>query len=179
MTMTFRQFELNNVLRNKRLYEAYFLSSLFTVMVFFTFANFGFHLALTGDNMNSNVTLGMLVAGGIIYVFSFFFILYSMSAFLNSRKHEFGVLIIQGMSNGQIRRMVFLENMLIGFFATVIGMGLGLIFSKVILFIAEYLLVIEGSLQFYFLTLSLVITFILFILLFFFISIFVMFLLCT
>src|SRR5690625_3091751 len=173
MTMTFRQFAFNNVFRNKRLYAAYFLSSLFTVMVFFTFANFAFHPTLAGDNINSNVTLGMLVAGGIIYVFSFFFILYSMSAFLNSRKHEFGVLIIQGMSNGQIRRMVFLENMLIGFFATVIGMGLGLIFSKVILLIAENLLVIEGSLQFYFPTLALVITFISFILLFFVISIFV------
>lgn len=171
--MIFRQFAFNNVFRNKRLYAAYFLSSLFTVMVFFTFANFAFHPTLAGDNINSNVTLGMLVAGGIIYVFSFFFILYSMSAFLNSRKHEFGVLIIQGMSNGQIRRMVFLENMLIGFFATVIGMGLGLIFSKVILLIAENLLVIEGSLQFYFPTLALVITFISFILLFFVISIFV------
>lgn len=171
--MTFRQFAFNNVFRNKRLYAAYFLSSLFTVMVFFTFANFAFHPTLAGDNINSNVTLGMLVAGGIIYVFSFFFILYSMSSFLNSRKHEFGVLIIQGMSNGQIRRMVFLENMLIGFFATVIGMGLGLIFSKVILLIAENLLVIEGRLQFYFPTLALVITFISFILLFFVISIFV------
>src|SRR5690625_4445032 len=69
--------------------------------------------------------------------------------------------------------MVFLENMLIGFFATVIGMGLGLIFSKVILLIAENVLVIEGSLQFYFPTLALVITFVSFILLFFVISIFV------
>lgn len=171
--MTFRQFAFNNVFRNKRLYAAYFLSSLFTVMVFFTFANFAFHPTLTGDNINSNVTMGMLVAGGIIYVFSFFFILYSMSAFLNSRKHEFGVLIIQGMSNGQIKRMVFLENMLIGFFATMIGMGLGLIFSKVILLIAENVLVIEGSLKFYFPTLALVITFISFIILFFVISIFV------
>lgn len=171
--MTFRQFAFNNVFRNKRLYAAYFLSSLFTVMVFFTFANFAFHPTLTGEAINSDVTFGMLVAGGIIYVFSFFFILYSMSAFLNSRKHEFGVLIIQGMSDHQIRRMVFIENMLIGFLATVIGMGLGLIFSKVILLIAENLLVIEGSLQFYFPSLALVITFISFIILFFIISIFV------
>src|SRR5690625_3360979 len=133
--MTFRQFALNNVLRNKRIYVAYFLSSLFTVMVFFTFANFAFHPALTGEEMNTNVTQGMLVAGGIIYVFSFFFILYSMSSFLQSRKKEFGVLIIQGMSNRQIRWMVFLENMLIGFFATALGILLDLLFSKAILLI--------------------------------------------
>src|SRR5690625_7243428 len=110
MTMTFRQFAFNNVFRNNRLYVAYFLSSLFTVMIFFTFAIFAFHPALTGEDMNTNVTQGMLVAGGIIYVFSFFFILYSMSSFLQSRKKEFGVLIILAMSDRQIRWMVFLAN---------------------------------------------------------------------
>lgn len=171
--MTFRKFALNNVLRNKRIYAAYFLSSLFTVMVFFTFANFAFHPALTGDEINNKVTLGMLVAGGIIYIFSFFFILYSMSSFLQSRKREFGVLIVQGMSNGQIRRMVFLENMFIGFFATVFGIGIGLLFSKVILLIAENVLVMEESLNFYFPIWALLLTFVSFILLFFFISVFV------
>src|SRR5699024_847062 len=148
--MTFRQFALNNVFRNKRLYVAYFLSSLVTVMVFFTFAIFSFHPSLTGDDMHSNVLHGLSVAGGIIYVFSFFFILYFMSAFLQSRKREFGILIIQGMSNVQVRWMVFLENMLIGFFATIFGMLFGLIFSKGILLIAENVLVIDEQLTFYF-----------------------------
>src|SRR5690625_387858 len=157
MTMTFRQFAFNNVFRNKRLYAAYFLSSLFTVMVFFTFLNFAFHPELSGEDMNSNVLQGMTVAGGIIYVFSFFFILYSMSSFLQSRKREFGVLMIQGMSNTQIRWMVFLENMVIGLFATVIGITLGLVFSKVILLIAENVLVLDESLQFYFPTMAMIV----------------------
>lgn len=169
--MTFRQFAFNNVLRNKRLYAAYFLSSMFTVMVFFTFANFAFHPELI--NMEASVTKGMTVAGGIIYVFSFFFILYSMSSFLQSRKKEFGILIVQGMSNNQIRRMVFLENMLIGFFATVFGILLGVIFSKVILLIAENILILDGTLHFYFPTMALLVTFVSFLILFFFISIFV------
>src|SRR5690606_38001059 len=109
MHMTFRQFAFNNVTRNKRLYAAYFLSSLFMVMVFFTFSIFAFHPDLSGGTMNSNVTRGMNIAAGIIYVFSFFFILYSMSSFLQSRKREFGLLMMQGMSMRQIRSMVFLE----------------------------------------------------------------------
>ncbi|MBO1002342.1 ABC transporter permease [Pseudogracilibacillus auburnensis] len=177
--MTFRQFAFNNVFRNKRLYVAYFLSSLFTVMVFFTFLNFAFHPGLTGDDMNVSVAKGMSVAGGIIYVFSFFFILYSMSSFLQSRKREFGVLIIQGMSNRQIRWMVFLENMLIGFFATVFGIALGLVFAKGILLVAENVLVMEGSLHFYMPIKALVVTFISFMILFLCISIFVTFVLRT
>ena len=171
--MTFRQFAFNNVLRNKRLYVAYFLSSLFTVMVFFTFANFAFHPTLSGGEMKSSVISGMTVAGGIIYVFSFFFILYSMSAFLRSRKKEFGVLMIQGMSNQQIRWMVFLENMLIGFFSTVLGILLGLVFSKGILLVAENMLVLDQGLHFYVPFMAIILTFISFIVLFLVISIFV------
>ncbi|WP_269410075.1 ABC transporter permease [Lentibacillus daqui] len=177
--MTFRQFAFNNVLRNKRLYVAYFLSSMFTVMVFFTFAIFAFHPAFSGGSVNSKAMFGMAVAGGIIYVFSFFFVLYSMSSFLQSRKREFGLLMIQGASSGQIRWMVFLENMLIGFFATVGGIVLGLVFAKVILMLAENVLIISESLDFYFPTLAIIITFISFIILFLFISLFVSFILRT
>ncbi|MDQ0231693.1 ABC transporter permease [Metabacillus malikii] len=171
--MTFRQFAFNNVIRNKRLYAAYFLSSLFTVMVFFTFSIFANHPSLSGDEMNRVVTKGMGTSAGIIYVFSFFFILYSMSSFLQSRKKEFGLLMMQGMSMKQIRLMVFLENMLIGLLATIGGILLGLAFAKVILLVAENVLIIESALPFYFPTKAISITFISFLLLFFIISIFV------
>ncbi|WP_312098832.1 ABC transporter permease [Niallia sp.] len=171
--MTFRKFAFNNVVRNKRLYAAYFLSSIFTVMVFFTFAIFAFHPVLSGSDMNSSVQNGMNIAAGIIYVFSFFFILYSMSSFLNTRKKEFGLLMMQGMSVRQIRLMVFMENMVIGFFATIGGVLLGLIFSKGILLIAENVLVMDDGLNFYIPIQAVILTFVSFILLFFFISLFV------
>lgn len=171
--MTFRQFAFNNVIRNKRLYAAYFLSSLFTVMVFFTFSIFANHPVLSEDDMSSSVTTGMNAAAGIIYVFSFFFVLYSMSSFLQSRKKEFGLLMMQGMSMKQIRLMVFLENMLIGFLATLGGILLGLVFAKAILLLAENVLIIDHALSFYFPVKAIIVTFISFIILFFFISIFV------
>lgn len=177
--MTFRQFAFNNVFRNKRLYMAYFLSSLFTVTVFFTFANFAFHPAFIDGNIRSDVIVAPSVAGAIIYIFSFFFILYSMSSFLQSRKKEFGILVIQGMSSRQIRKMFFLENMLIGLFATLFGIGLGVVFSKAILLVAENVLVLDAALSFYLPWQAVLITFVSFIVLFFFISIFVTFVLRT
>ncbi len=175
--MTFRRFAFNNVIRNKRMYAAYFLSSMFTVMVFFTFAIFAFHPAISGSDMNSYVQEGMKIAGGIIYVFSFFFILYSMSSFLGTRKKELGLLMMQGMSVRQVRVMTLMENMVIGFFATLAGIILGLIFSKVILLIAENVLVLENNLNFYLPIQAVIITFISFIVLFFFISLFVSYIL--
>lgn len=179
MTVTFRQFIVNNVTRNKRLYAAYFLSSLFTVMVFFTFAIFAFHPAFMEGSIRGEVLYGMGIAGGIIYVFSFFFVLYSMNSFLQSRKKEFGLLMMQGMSSKQIRFMVFMENMLIGFFATIGGILLGLVFAKAILLLAENVLVIEEALDFYFPGLAIILTFISFIVLFLVISFVVSFILRT
>ncbi|MCY7789416.1 FtsX-like permease family protein [Bacillus haynesii] len=179
--MTFRQFAFNNVIRNKRLYAAYFLSSMFTVMVFFAFAIFAFHPVMTSDSLTSGIgqhaSVGLLVSGGIIFVFSFFFVLYSMSSFLQSRKKEFGVLMIQGMSMRQIRMMVFLENMLIGFFATIGGIVLGLVFAKLILLTAENVLIIDNKLDFYFPLMAMIVTFISFNGLFLFISFLVSFVL--
>lgn len=64
---------------------AYFLSTLFSVMVFFTFTVFAFHPALS-DGLNKNAQIGMLAAAIIIYGFAFFFVLYSMDVFIQSRK---------------------------------------------------------------------------------------------
>src|SRR5690606_34344168 len=173
------QFAFNNVLRNKRMYIAYFLSSMFTVMVFFTFAIFAYHPAFSGGEVNDTARFGMGVAGGIIYVFSFFFVLYSMSSFLQSRKKEFGLLMMLGASNKQVRWMVFLENILIGFLATVSGILAGLVFAKAILLIAENVLIISESLYFYFPTMAIIVTFASFMFLFFCISVFVSIILRT
>src|SRR5690625_6227399 len=94
-----------------------------------------FHPAFSKEGFNHDALLCMRVAGGIIYIFSFFFVLYSMGSFLQSRKKEFGLLMLQGMSMRQIRFMVFLENMFIGLLATVIGILAGILFSKLILLI--------------------------------------------
>ncbi|MFC5406306.1 ABC transporter permease [Cohnella soli] len=170
--MTFRQFAFNNVLRNKRTYAAYFLSSAFSVMVFFIYAVFAFHPGLGDDSINKNIKFGMHFAESLIYVFSFFFVLYSMSAFLKTRKKEFGLMVMLGMTNTQLRTMIFLENIMIGFFATLAGIGMGLIFSKLMLLIAERFMHLDTALPFYMPFKALALTFLAFVVLFVFISLF-------
>lgn len=171
--MTFRQFACNNVLRNKRLYAAYFLSSMFTVMIFFTFAIFAYHPAMSGSDVNQNAQTALSTSKWLIYAFSFFFVLYSMGSFLKTRKREFGLLMLQGMSPGQLRRMVFMENMLIGFGATIGGIALGLVFAKAILLIGENVLVLSQKLSFYVPMQAIGLTVLSFMLLFMLISLFI------
>ncbi|OJG67249.1 ABC transporter permease [Enterococcus moraviensis] len=151
---------------------AYFLSTLFSVMVFFTFTVFAFHPALS-DGLNKNAQIGMLAAAIIIYGFAFFFVLYSMDVFIQSRKKEFGLLMIQGMSPKQLKKMVFIENLVIGFFATIIGSLAGIGFSQVILWLSNKLMHVNFG--FYFPTQALVLTVLSFAILFLAISFFIQF----
>jgi putative ABC transport system permease protein len=149
MLMTFRQFAFNNVVRNIRTYAAFFLSSAFAVMVFFVYAVFAFHPSLSSQNVGTNATFVLHLAEGIIFVFSFFFVLYSLSTFLKSRKKEFGLLLLCGITDYQMKRMVFLENLIIGFFATLSGITGGLIMAKGILLVAGSVLELDRNLPFY------------------------------
>ncbi|MFW8053275.1 ABC transporter permease [Vagococcus fluvialis] len=170
--MRFKEFVFKNTIRNKNLYMAYFFSTLTTVMTFFTFAVFVFHPSLNGD-LHMAVKTGMTVSAAIIYLFSFFYVLYSMDIFLQSRKKEFGLLLIQGMSPKQLRKMVFQENTIIGFLATVVGSIVGIFFSQLILWLSKVTMHVD--LGFYFPTKAIAVTFVSFILLFVLISFFIQF----
>ncbi len=96
-----------------------------------------------------------------------------MSAFLQSRKREFGLMMMQGMTTVQLRLMIFLENMIIGLFAIIGGIGLGLVFAKVILLAGENVLTINEKLSFYFPYKAIALTLFAFLILFIFISFFI------
>lgn len=154
--MNFRQFAINNVVRNKRIYLAHFLSSTFSVMIFFTYALLLFHPDLKDGLRGSSETVtvlanqGFMIAEIIIFIFSFLFLLYSVGSFLKTRKKEFGIFLIIGMTRKQMNRLLFMENMCIGIAAIAAGVGLGMIFGKLILLICGSLLAVENSLRFYF-----------------------------
>ncbi|MBO0477116.1 ABC transporter permease [Vagococcus sp. DIV0080] len=170
--MRFKEFVFKNTIRNKNLYMAYFFSTLTTVMTFFTFAVFVFHPKLS-SGLHMAVKSGMTVSAVIIYLFSFFYVLYSMDIFLQSRKKEFGLLLIQGMSPKQLRKMVFQENTIIGFFATAVGIVVGIFFSQFILWLSKVTMHVD--LGFYFPLKAMGVTFISFLLLFMLISFFIQF----
>lgn len=133
--MTFRQFAFRNVSRNRRTYAAFFLSSAFSVMIFFIYAAFIFHPEIQNAAFNWSAVTAITVAEYMIYLFSVFFVFYSVSAFLKSRKREFGVLIMHGMTYSQLRRMVFIENMVIGVASIVAGLAAGMLASRLFMLI--------------------------------------------
>ncbi|HHK5566166.1 ABC transporter permease [Bacillus thuringiensis] len=176
--MTFRQLAINNVLRNQRIYLGHFFSSTFAVLIFFTYGLLVFHPNLQGELthvstiMSTFGKIGFHLSYYLIFVFSFLFIFYSVSAFLKNRKKEFGLLMLHGMSHQQLHRLIFFENMLIGVPSIVVGIGLGMVFSKLFLLVSGSLLGVEKTLAFYFPLKAMVVTAMSFFVLFLLISLF-------
>ncbi len=70
-----------------------------------------------------------------------------------------------GMSKKQLRSLVFLENMIIGLFAIIVGITIGLVFSKFLLMVLASILAYE-SLAFYFPIKAILVTIVFFLLIF-------------
>lgn len=130
--MTLRSLALSNIRGNWRSYSAFFMSCVFSVMIFYMYAAFVAHPDLTKGYMigTSKVRLGMVLCQYIIVIFSFLFVLYSNSAFLKSRSKEFGLLYMFGMTRMQLRKLIVYESMVIAVMAIAAGIGLGILFSK-------------------------------------------------
>ncbi|MGN5649156.1 FtsX-like permease family protein [Bacillus sp. Brlt_9] len=172
--MTFWQFAFKNVSRNSKSYFAYFVSSAFSIMVFFSFTVYAYHPRLQIMNKLQEQDPLMNLAGMaqfVIVLFSFFFLLYSIGTFLNVRKQQFGVLTVLGISQKQLKRLLFTENMIIGILAIFAGIQGGLVFSNFFLLVTSKLTNAKG-LYLYWPTEAIIVTTVTFIILFFIVSTF-------
>ncbi|MCM3388632.1 ABC transporter permease [Ureibacillus chungkukjangi] len=141
--MTFHQFAYRNVIRNIRIYAAFFMASFFSVLVFFIYSMLMFHPEIENGFLGNVPIIWMVVAEITLVVFSWFFIFYSMKAFLEARAKEFAILIHLGMERKQLTRMVFLETIIIGFISIVLGIIFGYAFSKFFFMIVREILMLE------------------------------------
>ncbi|HDR7912256.1 TPA: ABC transporter permease [Bacillus wiedmannii] len=167
--MTFWQFAFKNVTRNARAYFAYFVSSAFSIAIFFSFAVYLFHPKLHMTGVNAALNILMTISEVVIVFFSFFFLLYSIGTFLKVRKKQFGILTVLGISQKQLKRLVFLENMLIGVLSIFFGIQLGLVFSQFFLLVTAKITHVPG-LYLYWPTSAIILTMIIFLGLFILVS---------
>ncbi|KAJ50074.1 putative ABC transport system permease protein [Clostridium tetanomorphum] len=131
--MNFKEFAIKNVHRNIKAYFAYFLSSSISAALLFSFTMIIFHPNFITVNLPQYLIKALNMTTVIAYLFLFFFVFYSVSVFLKSRYKEFGILYIIGSSKRQIQRMISIENIIISSLSAVVGIILGIVFSKILL----------------------------------------------
>ena len=136
MSFFYSKFALNNLVKNKRFIVPYVLSTIFTIMSFYILSSLAF-----GDNLNKlpngiNATKQVLSLGIIVIaIFSTIFLFYTYSFLVKRRVKEFGLYSVLGMTKKQIAKILVLETIFIAVTTIVLGIGLGIIFDKLMLLV--------------------------------------------
>ncbi|MGE7887712.1 FtsX-like permease family protein [Bacillus cereus] len=138
--MSFNHIVLQNILRDKWTYISYFLSSVFSILIFFLFSIIAFHPMVATIQIGSTLSLVMMLTSFIVYIFSFVFIIYSMFSFLKKKTKNLGIFMITGASMQQVRKMLFRENMFIAGIAILTAIVLGLVIAPLFLMITKRVL---------------------------------------
>jgi putative ABC transport system permease protein len=112
------------------------------------YASFIYHPDVVSGNisMRDMISKGLESMNYIVVIFSALFILYANSTFLRARKKEFGLLTLIGGTKSQLGRMIILEQLMLGSIAIVVGIGLGMLCSKLFFQALSVILKIDKTL---------------------------------
>lgn len=131
-----------NIKMNVQNYLLYFMASIFNVAIYFVFQNISFNESISKILEDDGKLLIMFKgASVVILIFSIIFISYFSSFFIKKRKKELGLYSLLGMKKSDTSKLLFLENIVLGLFATLVGIILGMFLSKILI---ELLVVILG-----------------------------------
>jgi len=119
------------------------MASFFSVLVFFIYSMLMFHPEIENGFLGNVPIVWMVVAEVILVLFSWFFIFYSMRAFLEARTKEFAILLHLGMERKQLSKLIFLETVIIGSISIILGVIFGYAFSKFFFMIVREILMLE------------------------------------
>lgn len=125
-----------NIKKNFRTYFLYFVSMVFTIVVFYTFSSIQYNEQVA-NTVGMRTQIILQVGAIAIAIFSAIFMGYSNSFFTRKRKKEIGLYTLLGLQRKQVARMLFYENLVMGVIALGIGIIIGTVLSK--LFIMLFL----------------------------------------
>ncbi|MCR1950388.1 ABC transporter permease [Clostridium sp. DSM 100503] len=122
----------NNFKNNIKVYTMFFISMIFSVVILSNFLIMmdGEAMKVLGDMNEEYSKLILQVITAILVIFMFFFIWYASNIFLRNRKKEIGIYAFMGLDSSIIGKIYFIEMMLIGVSASIIGTTIGVVLSK-------------------------------------------------
>lgn len=121
---------VSNISKNRKMYFPYILTSILTIMMFYMMSSLYHNKSVAemsgGEMVKMLLGMGMWVAG----IFAVIFLFYTNSFLIKRRKKEIGLYNILGMEKRHIGKMMFFETFTTALVSIVLGIVLGIIFSK-------------------------------------------------
>lgn len=132
--MTLFDLALKNIRRNMKSYGLYVGSTVFSIIIYFTFATLKHSDDISGLADTSKQMQAIMSASAfVLMIFVAIFILYSNSFFMKKRKKEVALYSLLGVRKRSIGFLLFFENIVIGLISLLVGVGLGFWLSQALL----------------------------------------------
>ncbi|MCT4781684.1 MULTISPECIES: FtsX-like permease family protein [Exiguobacterium] len=132
--MTLFDLAKKNVVRNLSRYALYVGTTIFSIIIYFTFATLKHSGEISALAETSKQIGGLMNASTfILLLFVALFIAYSNAFFLKGRKREVGLYSLLGVRKKQIGQLLLFENLVIGAVSLMIGIGLGVLGANALL----------------------------------------------
>ncbi|MBQ0140735.1 MAG: FtsX-like permease family protein [Kurthia sp.] len=134
--MTLFDLAKKNIARNFSQYYLYIASMVLSIVIYFTFATMKYSDVIINEAQTSKKIASIMSTSSVILlIFVVVFIFYSNSFFIKKRKKEVGLYSLLGVRKKQIGFMLFFENLLLGLISLIIGIFIGILASKIFIYI--------------------------------------------
>ncbi|MEF9921334.1 MAG: ABC transporter permease [Anaerovoracaceae bacterium] len=123
---------INNIKQNRKFYLPYAFASIGTIMMFYIMCFLAFNRGMVNMPGASSISATMLLGTIVIGLFAVVFLFYTNSFLMKRRKKEIGLYNILGMEKRHIGKILLVENLVISLGSIVIGIGSGILFSRLV-----------------------------------------------
>jgi len=134
--------------KNIKHYYLYFFALILSVVLYFVFATLQYDSAISSERSASmNMGAAFKVAGVLLLFVAGIFVVYANAIFLKRRSREIGLYQLIGLTRGAVARLLIIENTILGVGALIIGIGAGMLVSRVFLLLLMKLIGYEGLIE--------------------------------
>jgi len=134
--------------KNIKHYYLYFFALILSVVLYFVFATLQYDSAISsGRSASMNMDAAFKVAGILLLFIAGIFVVYANAIFLKRRSREIGLYQLIGLTKGAVARLLIIENAILGVGALIIGIGAGMLVSRVFLLLLMKLIGYEGFVE--------------------------------
>lgn len=129
--MKLSQLVFKSMKKNIKHYYLYFFALIFSVTLYFSFETLQYNPSvIEATTRSGSASAGFGAATYMLYAIVLVFVLYANHLFIRRRSKEIGLYQLIGMTKGLVIRLIVLENLVIFAGSVVIGMGIGLLSSR-------------------------------------------------
>lgn len=121
---------IEGIKKNKQLYLPYIISSVCIIAITYIVSYFCYSKTIISSVGGEVISSIMLLGFMVMALFSLIFVFYTHSFLFKRRKKEFGLYNVLGLAKKDICKIVFLDNIYVDIITIVLGLGVGILFSK-------------------------------------------------